>query len=124
MFSRIKNIVRWVPVIWNDKDFDESFIFTILHFKLQNVERHMASDKCIITETSARKIVNEIKTARLLLERIIKYEYLNNATMWHDPNKERSNSFEKCSRHSEYMEQQDIEYLFKHISKHIQKWWA
>jgi len=28
----IKNVIRWLPVIWRDKDWDESFIYKILQF--------------------------------------------------------------------------------------------
>jgi hypothetical protein len=31
-----KNIIRWIPVIWKDRDWDDSFIFTILQTKLKN----------------------------------------------------------------------------------------
>jgi hypothetical protein len=33
---RIKNLWRWLPIIWNDRDWDDSFIFEILKFKLKN----------------------------------------------------------------------------------------
>lgn len=32
----IKNLIRWFPVIWRDQDWDDSFIFDILKFKLKN----------------------------------------------------------------------------------------
>jgi len=32
----IKNVIRWLPVIWEDKDWDYSFIYKILQFKLKN----------------------------------------------------------------------------------------
>jgi len=33
---RIKNLWRWLPIIWNDKDYDDHFIFEVLKFKLKN----------------------------------------------------------------------------------------
>jgi hypothetical protein len=35
-FMAIKNLVRWFPVIWKDKDWDYYFIYKILQFKLKN----------------------------------------------------------------------------------------
>jgi len=34
--KRIKNLVRWFPIIWKDQDWDHHFIFEILKFKLKN----------------------------------------------------------------------------------------
>jgi hypothetical protein len=31
----IKNIIRWFPIIWKDRDWDESYIYTILQTKLK-----------------------------------------------------------------------------------------
>ena len=33
---RIKNLWRWLPIVWNDRDWDDSFIFEILKFKIKN----------------------------------------------------------------------------------------
>lgn len=35
-FKRIYNLYRWFPIIWKDQDWDHSFIFEILKFKLKN----------------------------------------------------------------------------------------
>lgn len=35
-FSTIKNLLRWFPVIYRDRDWDDSYIFEILQFKLKN----------------------------------------------------------------------------------------
>lgn len=37
--------------------------------------------------------------------------------------KKQHNMFRRAGKHSDYMEKQDIEYLFKYLNKHIQKWW-
>ena len=39
----IKNVIRWLPVIWRDKDWDESFIYKILQFKLKNQAEYIAT---------------------------------------------------------------------------------
>ena len=35
-FKRIRNLIRWFPIIWRDQDWDHSFIYEILKFKLKN----------------------------------------------------------------------------------------
>jgi hypothetical protein len=35
-FKQIHNLIRWFPIIWKDKDWDDHYIFEILKFKLKN----------------------------------------------------------------------------------------
>jgi hypothetical protein len=35
-FRRIYNLYRWAPIIWRDQDWDHSYIYEILKFKLKN----------------------------------------------------------------------------------------
>ena len=36
LFIGFKNLWKWFPIIWNDRDRDDAFIFYTLKFKLQN----------------------------------------------------------------------------------------
>ena len=36
LFTGVKNLWKWFPIIWNDRDWDGAFIFNVLKFKLQN----------------------------------------------------------------------------------------
>jgi hypothetical protein len=40
-FRNIKNLIRWFPIIWKDRDWDDHFIFEILKFKLQNQAKYI-----------------------------------------------------------------------------------
>lgn len=51
-FKRIKNIIRWFPIIWEDQDWDDHYIWEILKFKLKNQaeyigkhDRHMSAKR-------------------------------------------------------------------------------
>ena len=51
-FKRIKNLIRWFPIIWKDQDWDDYYIFEILNFKLKNQaeyisyhDRHMSAKR-------------------------------------------------------------------------------
>ena len=35
-FKRIYNLYRWFPIIWKDQDWDHTYIYEILKFKLKN----------------------------------------------------------------------------------------
>lgn len=51
-FKRIRNLIRWFPIIWKDEDWDDHYIFEILKFKLKNQaeyigfhDRHMSAKR-------------------------------------------------------------------------------
>lgn len=51
-FKQIHNLIRWFPIIWKDKDWDDHYIFEILKFKLKNQaeyigkkNRHMSAKR-------------------------------------------------------------------------------
>lgn len=37
----IHNIIRWTPILWRDRDWDHSYIYEILAFKLKNQAEHI-----------------------------------------------------------------------------------
>lgn len=58
----------------------------------------------------------------------LKYHFkpINNEklkAMGFDETPEESKARQRAYRHSDYMKKQDIEYLFKLLSKHIQEFW-
>src|SRR5690348_15931637 len=40
----IRNLVRWLPVIWRDQDWDEGFMLTMWESKFRNMADFFASD--------------------------------------------------------------------------------
>jgi hypothetical protein len=35
----VKNLVKWFKVVWKDRDYDDSFIFEVLKFKIENTAK-------------------------------------------------------------------------------------
>jgi hypothetical protein len=145
--TSIKNLINWFPIIWKDRNYDEYYIYTLLHHKLKNMERFFNSDKLL---SDGKKISKEVKIARTLCERIINNDYLSNALipyykiygelddkfMWtkyneetgfyeivFTNNEEQRKLFRRCSKHSDYMKKQDIDYLHHYIIKKSAGWW-
>jgi hypothetical protein len=149
----IQNLIKWFPVIWQDRDWDHWFIFKIFHFKLKEVEKLQREYGNAVTH---EKIADQIKLAVLLLDRLIKDEYLENVLKPHEKkwgesemiftpiegNKEYSSmdfKVEKANtkeeieqeskersiiyKHSDVLKQQDLDMLFKHMRKYIECWW-
>jgi hypothetical protein len=148
----IKNLIRWFPVIWQDRNWDQYYIYVILHKKLTLMEKGLRNG----CHLYADKTADQVKICVLLLDRLIKDEYHENAFKRHeekwgeaefnfedleekpdqcrllitrlnvktkkDEEQERKD-FMRTSKHSDQMKNQDVEMLFKIMNKHIQGWW-
>jgi len=60
-YRRVKNVLRWLPTIWKDRDWDNSYITEILIKKLEFTRDFYLSDKAYSAE--ADKVANEIQEA-------------------------------------------------------------
>lgn len=148
----IKNIFRWFPIIWKDRDWDHYYLFKMLHFKLNKMEKCLR-DGCHL---NADETADKIKICTHLITRIIDDEYYNNVFKEHDKKwgkieinykdyvkddrlvecaMTRSNIKNKKDKEQERKEyrlimnkpdelrKQDIQYLFKIMGKNILSWW-
>jgi hypothetical protein len=144
----IYNLYTWLPIIWADRQWDQHFLLRVIGKKLDLMEKHMRSDKCMAS-VHQDKYIKQVQTCKCLCKRIVEHDYLDNAltehhkiygneTRWHfepveghpgcskmvfdDTPKERA-SFRRAGKHSDIMEKQDYEMLFKIMSKYIGHWW-
>jgi GTPase Era involved in 16S rRNA processing len=57
-FRNIHNLIRWFPIIWKDRDWDDYFIFEILKFKLKNQAKYIGNkDRHVSAKRDAEKIM-------------------------------------------------------------------
>lgn len=142
----IVNLIRWFPIIWEDRDWDDMFIYILLHKKFAHMEKFFRSDNCY--SAKAEEVANELKLAKEICKRLINDDYLEIAlTDYHKEyghgglyeirpvegrpyseyvqigTYEQHKKFDEAGNLSDYMERQDKELLFNHIFKHIYKWW-
>lgn len=146
----IKNLWKWLPIVWKDRNWDQYYLYELLHFKLQNMERlHRNYSYSLYADRTA----DQLKVCKLLLDRLIKDEYYENTFRNHDKkwgrpkiryepvgdrykklvmyrknvteeNEEQERKeFLRLCEHEHMLRKQDIEYLFKLMTKHIGRWW-
>lgn len=77
----MSNIIRWIPVIWGDEDFDYEPLYNLLYHKLKFMEEFYRSD--YTWSAGALKTANEIKIAKNLAKRLTESNYLQNAFIEH-----------------------------------------
>ena len=76
-----KNLFRWFPIIWQDRDWDHYFIYSVLRKKLKQMEDFQRDHGIAV---SHKKISKQIRICRCLLDRLMKDDYMENALFWHE----------------------------------------
>lgn len=141
----IINLLKWFKIIWNDRNWDYIYIIKLLEFKIKLMEQDFNKNSNFI---DAEKILKELKIVRLLCNKLIKDNYEEEQLYSHDKkwgeldldfnndeilllrenakNKEdqvkETKEFLKKIEKAEVNKKSDINFLFKFISRNIQKW--
>jgi hypothetical protein len=65
----IRNLIKWFPIIWKDRDYDKSFILDVLLFKMKNT-RDFIRDYGYVEDSEREKIVRTISECIDLLDKV------------------------------------------------------
>jgi hypothetical protein len=68
----IKNLWKWFPVIWKDRDWDDHFIWEILIFKIKNQAKYIGSRDL---HTRAKRDAEIMMTCVRLMEKVKNADY-------------------------------------------------
>ena len=151
ILTGIKNLWRWKGVIWNDRQYDQLFLFKTLKKKIDLMIDEFEQVNYYV---GAEKDIKNMRICSLLLDRIIKDEYGENVFKNHDRKwgeiqlsvEEEDDDFSKLNvyregantpelkekegkqfsrliRQEEHLKRQDINYLFTLLKKYIRNWW-
>lgn len=149
----IENIIKWVPVIWKDRNWDNYYIYVIFRHKLNLMEKQIREyGHHLHNERDA----DNIKVCVNLLDRLIADDYMEMAFKRHnekwgsadmifsecedDPNlselnidypnvkteedeKRQKIDFKNAMENEGKLREQDLDLLFKNMRKYIQTWW-
>ena len=149
-YRSIKRLFYWFPVIWKDRDWDDYFIWSLLHHKFKSMENfYRYKAQPIVGDNRA----SQIRICNLLLKRLTDSNYLDIAFKQHekkwgklitnhrDYEKDLTSVFisrtkvtpetalqervesNYCRELEAYLEKQDLVYLSHLISKHSRGWW-
>lgn len=84
---QIKNVIKWLPVIWNQYDFDKQYALDVFKFQLAKIADYLESDKAMTT--SAKRNAQQIRTVLRLFHKIDEeygYEYQDRLKEKYGPN--------------------------------------
>lgn len=110
---RIKNLFRWLPVIWKDEQWDYYYIFEILKHKLVLTANH--------TRKNGYHVSSDYDADRMMLcvrliEKIQNEDYMMELINDNDITKEKLEAAVNKQKKVRQL-------LFKLLDKHIETWW-
>jgi len=144
----IENLIKWLPIIWNDREFHHHYFHIIMRQKLIHMQKHFNSKHCYSANGKADAL--NMDKAIKLLNRIIEGEYLAEALKPFDEafpdyswdiktepcednpklrkvidtdTPEQHKLLHECYEASDKMEQDDLDELYILLRKHIEEWW-
>jgi hypothetical protein len=133
-----KRVIKWLPIIWVDRDWDWTYILLILETKIRFTREQMTNYSL---HCSTKEDCINMKKAEAVLRRLRSPEnYIENDWEKHQenwprgdifdddfvftpPTEEASKDVRRMMDKVQYMWKQDINWLSKHLQKHLQKWW-
>lgn len=77
-FRNIHNLVRWFPIIWKDRDWDDHFIFEILKFKIKNQAEYIGKhDRYVNAKRDAEIMMLCVRLIEKVQDEYYACEYQN-----------------------------------------------
>lgn len=143
-----KNIIKYFKVIWQDRDWDDYYIYKLLEVKFKSMYKFYSSDKA--WSEDAPKVAEQIKEALRLLDKFMNYDYLHEALAefykkypdykWEiktEPSSygegyrkiidndtpEQKILLRQCFKKEQELKEHDYDLFFDLLRNNIQSWW-
>lgn len=72
-YRQIRNVIRWMPIIWNQFDFDYRYAIDVFRFQLQKTADLLDSDNACTVDAKIR--AQRIRTVIRLMDKVYDEEY-------------------------------------------------
>ena len=112
-FKSVKNLIRWAPIIWNDQDWDYSYIYNILKHKLIFMAEHMYNNGY---HECSKQDGDRMILCVMLIDKIQNEDYMNelinNDNLTLEDIQKAENKHNKAKK-----------LLFKILEQNIERWW-
>lgn len=135
IYKGIKNIIKWMPLVWRDRDWDYHYFLQIMKFKLNNMNKELKNSEFLAyTDTKA---IKALKICVNLLDRLDKDEYNDNSiyklmdkipNVWdRDKDYEHPKGYHRAFKReidkAFNLRQKDKEYFNELFKKYLDTWW-
>lgn len=117
----ISNIIRWIPVIWFDRDWDWSHLARVMEFKLSAMAK---LEETYGHHVGSKRDAQRMRVCVTLLKRLQADEYFENAgyraDQWPSLPTYRKT---QIARHAQVMRKKDLRLLGSILGKYMTGWW-
>ena len=111
---QIRKLIRWIPILWRDRDWDYYFVYEILKQKLIDTEKYIRRDGLhIFNKEDADSILKAIDLIEKVQTEYHLDKYLSEAKEW------TTEGIEQAAKDHDNARQE----LFQHLNDNIEKWW-
>lgn len=112
--KQIRKVLRWIPILWNDRDWDYYFVYEILKQKLIDTEKYIRKDGVhMFNNEDADSILKVIDMIEKVQTEYHLDKYLSEAKEWDDK------GIDKATKDHEQARKE----LFQYLNDNIEKWW-
>jgi hypothetical protein len=111
-YKRIKNIIRWVPILWKDRDWDYWHTFEILKTKLKFQSKHFRKHGY---HESSERDAEQMELCIRLIDKVQNEYYLDEVLRQDFTDEVMINAINKHDKAKRI--------LFKLLEQNIEKWW-
>jgi len=108
-----KNLKQWLPIILKDEPFDQDYLFTVMHKKLELMEEFFRSDNTVTAD--AIKTADEIQEVREALGRVMEDDYVTMEELLEDS--------KAASEKANALLKRDLEIVFDGMKNKSSGWW-
>lgn len=110
-FIGISNIIKWIPVLYKDRDWDFYFVYVMLQKKLEFTEKAIRNSSLQNSEFYG----NKIRTAIRLIEIVREEKYLDDVLKEGDWDN---------IRKAIIKQDKAKKLLFNYLQHYIEQWWS
>jgi len=114
-FRSIRNLIRWFPIIWKDRDWDDYFIWEILKFKIRNQADYIGSHD---RHVSAKRDAEIMYTCYRLMDDVQREFYGTEYMSYYD----RDLDFVESESHPGHYEMRDGKLNFDNLDVYFAKY--
>jgi hypothetical protein len=133
---------KWFPIIWKDRHWDHWFILEILRQKIRfqresiykyghHVRAYADCENMRIAELLIKRLQDDDYSDHHMKELEQEFGELDfgerglrrSKVITEEDEKREWAAHKRAISYNEYMKSQDYDYLFKHLKKHLEKWW-
>lgn len=144
--SNLKMIAQWIPVLWNNWDWDHMFLMEVLKYKLLRMQKYMKKHAYV---AAADQLAAQMKACTDIIDRLEKNRYTekeiadhdekygplsmepdeNGVILWRPKARELGLEEEEAERRfeiyllGEKRREKDLEILFRIMQKRMEYWW-